>query len=343
MPFVQRFGHAASSTGYGDAGGIGCGRSGRSVCVLISRQYRCARRYRRRFVRFAISTERQRTAASFARRADHAWAGRARSAGHRLRAVVLRRRAVQRRACHGRQSTCGATGRIRSTSAHDERSRLPDCCHGDAERRGRDLRCDLRRPGRCSSGTGPRIRRPGSHGHADHRAGVAPAVAASRTSPRGERGAIRQDRNVGGVTGTVRNVGGVTGRSLRSAQRSRPADICCRGPGGEFVQRRLRQFVITSLVLWVLAVGLWVLLLADEKTGGCPGFAEQGWSLGGPPARQETWEWFPPGLRCAYVVAGRGHVDEPPTARIAVIGLLVAWPIGTLTGAYAAGLDRRGQ
>lgn len=95
--------------------------------------------------------------------------------------------------------------------------------------------------------------------------------------------------------------------------------------------------VVVSLSLWVFAVLAWVGLLISEKHNGCPGFDISG----GVAASRASWQWLPPGINCTYVLDGQTHVDDPPDARFAILGLLVAWPVGTLALARASVLDQR--
>jgi hypothetical protein len=44
-----------------------------------------------------------------------------------------------------------------------------------------------------------------------------------------------------------------------------------------------------------------------------------------------------------YRVDGAVHIDEPPTARLAVLALLLVWPAVTLGIARAARADQRAE
>lgn len=100
---------------------------------------------------------------------------------------------------------------------------------------------------------------------------------------------------------------------------------------------RVRAMVIASLSLWVFAALAWVGLLVSEKGSGCPGFDISG----GADASRASWQWLPPGMSCAYTLDGQTHVDDPPDARLAILGLLIAWPVGTVALAQASVLDQR--
>jgi hypothetical protein len=100
--------------------------------------------------------------------------------------------------------------------------------------------------------------------------------------------------------------------------------------------RRMRKFVIASLVIWALVATAWILLLASENMESCPDFDISA----GSPAASSYWKWLPPGRECVYEVDGQTHVDGPPDARLGELALLLAWPVATIGVARLAVLDR---
>jgi hypothetical protein len=101
--------------------------------------------------------------------------------------------------------------------------------------------------------------------------------------------------------------------------------------------RRTRTLLVFSVAVWAVCVAVWIGLLATDKSSGCPGL--DGDSSGF--ATAQSWKWLPPGNRCVYVVDGHTHVDNPASARLAVIGLLIGWPTLMAGFALAAARDRR--
>jgi hypothetical protein len=99
---------------------------------------------------------------------------------------------------------------------------------------------------------------------------------------------------------------------------------------------RVRTIVVTSLVLWALAAALWAALLWGEHAGGCPEFDVSA----GTSAALSQWRWVPIGERCVYEMDGQTHVDDPPVARLGLLGLMIAWPLGTATVGRLAARDR---
>jgi hypothetical protein len=76
--------------------------------------------------------------------------------------------------------------------------------------------------------------------------------------------------------------------------------------------------------VWLAACAVWFALLASEAAFGStscefsPGSSDYG---------SATWHWLPPGISCRYVVDGRVHTDDPPTARSGLLLVLLAWPL----------------
>lgn len=110
---------------------------------------------------------------------------------------------------------------------------------------------------------------------------------------------------------------------------------------------RGRIALVTSLVVWVACVGTWLILLDHERSGVCPPFTPPPDSSA-PYTGTGRWQWLPPGKRCEYrVQAPVGdparpsvHVDGPPQARLGILGVLVLWPVSTITLAVAVHRDK---
>ena len=90
---------------------------------------------------------------------------------------------------------------------------------------------------------------------------------------------------------------------------------------------RRRAFAVASAV-WFLTCLSWFALLGVEKSSTFPCVFDEGpmdssgWLNG-----EEQWRWLPPGTECRYELDGRVHVDGPPTARLGILMVLVAWPL----------------
>lgn len=102
-------------------------------------------------------------------------------------------------------------------------------------------------------------------------------------------------------------------------------------------RKGLRLAIVGSLVLWASCALVWIALLAFEKWNGCPAFQPD--DSGGGLIGDARWHWLPPGNSCTYHVGGQTHTDDAPTARLAVLGLLILWPTSTLVIARAAARD----
>jgi hypothetical protein len=99
---------------------------------------------------------------------------------------------------------------------------------------------------------------------------------------------------------------------------------------------RVRTFVLASVVVWAVSGAIWATLLWGEHAAGCPDFDVSA----GTSAESSQWQWLPIGEQCVYYVGGQTHVDDPPVARLAVLGLMIAWPVGTATLGMLAAHDR---
>jgi hypothetical protein len=77
-------------------------------------------------------------------------------------------------------------------------------------------------------------------------------------------------------------------------------------------------------------------MLWSEHAWGCPDLDV---SIG-TPAASSQWQWLPMSEQCVYDVDGQTHVDDPPVSRLAVLGLMIAWPVGTMTLGELAARDR---
>jgi hypothetical protein len=104
--------------------------------------------------------------------------------------------------------------------------------------------------------------------------------------------------------------------------------------------KTLRSAVAGSLVLWLACAVVWIALLMFEKWGTCPAFQPD--DSGGGLIGDARWHWLPPGNSCTYRIGDQTHTDEPPTARLAVLALLILWPTSTVVIARAAARDRAG-
>lgn len=103
---------------------------------------------------------------------------------------------------------------------------------------------------------------------------------------------------------------------------------------------RRRRALSVAFATWLLACLTWFALLGVENasTLDCVFQDERvdssDWVFG-----QSTWRWLPPGTECRYEVGGFVHVDEPPTARLGVAVVLLAWPLTVALIARATHLE----
>jgi hypothetical protein len=100
--------------------------------------------------------------------------------------------------------------------------------------------------------------------------------------------------------------------------------------------------MLVALGTWLLACLAWFALLGVENASTSPCYFDDGprpgdssnWLSG-----EERWRWVPPGTECRYEIDGRIHIDEPPTARLGIALVLVAWPL--TIGVVAAATRQR--
>jgi hypothetical protein len=91
------------------------------------------------------------------------------------------------------------------------------------------------------------------------------------------------------------------------------------------VTERFRFAVILSLAVWASCSLTWAGLLASERFIGCRTLTTAGSDYG-----QQRWVWLPPGNRCTWDLTEGRHTEDPPTARLGILALLVAWPASTV-------------
>jgi hypothetical protein len=217
--------------------------------------------------------------------------------------------------------TDGRFRRISPRSIRDVAGRRRDCRAG----------CDCRRIGCSRPHGGRRVGVSDGHG-----GGVPYRRAVRRQRFVSCRSSVSCDRHVLRVLG-----GGKRGATRVPTARSfRHLEFAEHRVRGRHMGRRVKIGLVASLATWAIVVAIWIALLDFDRSTGCPDFAPPPDSSA-PYQGKAHWQWLPPGNRCEYrvftfeTVNDRGdyvyvHTDDPPTARLGILGLLVIWPVASV-------------
>jgi hypothetical protein len=87
--------------------------------------------------------------------------------------------------------------------------------------------------------------------------------------------------------------------------------------------KRTRRIVAISLGLWALFLAGYITLLMIGHTLGDLGCE---YPAGSSNYGTASWQWWPPGTRCAY---SAHHVDRPSWASGTAVVVLIGWPAAT--------------